>query len=81
MCTRLGNFMFNIHFKSLFIVWSLLFLPVIVQSEEQPTLPKAPYVLPQTVKQWLADGRQVGFIDVRAPKEFKAGHPDFNLDW
>lgn len=40
----------------------------------EPTLPKAPYVLTQTVKQWEQEGQKVAFIDVREPMEFEEGH-------
>jgi len=42
-----------------------------------PTLPKADYVTPKTVKQWLSSGKRITLIDVRKPKEYEAGHlPD-----
>ncbi|MBI4356259.1 MAG: hypothetical protein HY597_07445 [Candidatus Omnitrophica bacterium] len=44
------------------------------EESSQPTLPKATYVSPQTVKAWLAEGRDLLFIDVRQPKEYAAGH-------
>ncbi len=37
-------------------------------------MPRAPYVLPQTVREWQASGVKVTFIDVREPEEFAAGH-------
>lgn len=40
----------------------------------EPTRPKAPYVLPQEAREWLNKGEPVNFIDVRAKKEYKAGH-------
>ncbi len=42
----------------------------------EPTMPRAPYVLPQTVRVWQAGGVKVTFIDVREPAEFIAGHLD-----
>ena len=39
-----------------------------------PTLPKAPYVAAQEVKQWQRQSANVTFIDVREPKEYEAGH-------
>ena len=41
---------------------------------EKSTLPKAPYILTQTVKEWLKEGKKIGFVDVRAAKEYEAGH-------
>ena len=40
----------------------------------EPTMPRAPYVLPQTVREWQARGLKVTFIDVREPEEFEVGH-------
>lgn len=40
----------------------------------EPTMPRAPYVLTQTVREWQARGVKVTFIDVREPAEFEAGH-------
>ena len=42
--------------------------------DEPPTLPKAPYVLPETVRTWQAQGDVVTLIDVRQLSEFQAGH-------
>lgn len=42
----------------------------------QPTLPKAPYVPPQTVRQWQEEGKVFTFVDVRESDEYKAGHLD-----
>gem|GEM_PF-729673 len=39
-----------------------------------PTLPKASYLKPETVKEWLGEGRPLLLIDVREPKEYEAGH-------
>lgn len=41
---------------------------------DQPTMPKAEYVLPQEVKVWRKEGRPFTFIDVREPVEYEAGH-------
>ncbi|VAX35203.1 hypothetical protein MNBD_UNCLBAC01-2009, partial [hydrothermal vent metagenome] len=41
---------------------------------EISTLPKAPYVLSQTVRQWQRDGRKVVLVDVRMRQEYEAGH-------
>lgn len=54
---------------------SLFLLTVCVFSQaSNPTLPKAPYIAPQMAKGWLKDGKGVTFVDVRAPKEYHAGH-------
>ncbi|VAW45297.1 hypothetical protein MNBD_GAMMA03-990 [hydrothermal vent metagenome] len=48
-----------------------------VYSEEMvgtSTLPKAPYVLSQTIKQWQRDGRKVVLVDVRMREEYETGH-------
>ena len=49
-----------------------LSLAVLVAAE--PTMPRAPYVLAQTVREWQESGVKVTFIDVRESKEFDAGH-------
>ncbi len=40
----------------------------------EPTLPRADYVSPQTVKEWQKEKRRVTLIDVRSAEEFHAGH-------
>ena len=40
------------------------------------SLPSAPYVTPQTIRTWQAQGRKILFVDVRQPKEYKKGHID-----
>ena len=40
-----------------------------------PTLPKAPYLSPQEVKNWQAQ-KKVIIVDVREPQEYEAGHID-----
>jgi len=39
-----------------------------------PTMPKAPFIMAQTVREWQAEGRAMDIIDVREPEEFAAGH-------
>lgn len=54
-----------------------LFLGIATQSSsygQNSTLPKAPYVLSQEVKQWEREGKEFTFVDVRAPEEFSPGH-------
>ncbi|MCA9407325.1 MAG: hypothetical protein KC733_01440 [Candidatus Omnitrophica bacterium] len=41
---------------------------------DNSTLPKAPYVLAQTVRQWQKEGKPLVLIDVRQPEEFADGH-------
>lgn len=54
------------------VFYFLILFAVVVCAE--PTLPKAPYVLTQTVKEWQREGQNLTFIDVREPVEFEAGH-------
>lgn len=49
------------------------FLQSAVASQES-TLPKASYISPQTTKEWLDKGKDILFIDVRKPEEYKKGH-------
>ena len=56
----------------IFIFGILIFAAV--DSFSAPTLPKAQYVLPQTVKSWQAEKKSLVLVDVREPKEYKAGH-------
>lgn len=62
------------------IVWFaiLIFLSwMSTAAASQPTLPKTPYVLSQTVREWQRiEKSSVIFIDVRDRKEFDAGHID-----
>ncbi len=44
------------------------------QEENQSTLPKAPYVNIETIKQWQKAGREFLFVDVRLPQEYQQGH-------
>lgn len=44
------------------------------QEKEDSTLPKAPFVKAQTIKEWEKRGREFQFVDVREPDEFDAGH-------
>ncbi len=43
-------------------------------AESIPTRPKALYITPQQAKQWVTEGKGITFVDVRQPKEYKAGH-------
>lgn len=62
---------------SIIICFVLFFIPTGARAETfKPTLPKAPYILPQTVKSWLQEGKRLLIVDVRVPKEYKAGHID-----
>lgn len=46
-------------------------------SAQDSTLPKAPYINSQEVRQWMDAGRAIQFVDVRKPAKFDAGHlPD-----
>src|SRR3989338_8141507 len=56
------------------IILNFLLMPGAFANPEAPTLPKAPYILPQAVRAWQAEGRPFTFIDVRAPEEYSAGH-------
>ena len=38
------------------------------------TLPKADYIFPATVKEWLSNRKKVLLVDVRKPEEYQAGH-------
>lgn len=40
----------------------------------EPTLPKAPYILIETAKKWLAQDPAVVLVDVRLKSEFDEGH-------
>jgi predicted heme/steroid binding protein/rhodanese-related sulfurtransferase len=55
----------------------ILFFTAILASggyANQPTLPKAPYISTQTVKEWQAQGKKFTFVDVRRADEFDQGH-------
>ena len=43
-------------------------------SAAEPTMPKAPYVLAQTVRQWQEENKKMTLVDVREPEEYQAGH-------
>lgn len=58
---------------SLIVVFLFLSLPL-QKAFSEPTLPKASYVSPQTTKGWLHKGKDILFIDVRKPEEYKKGH-------
>lgn len=53
--------------------FGLILNPPVVLAN-QPTMPKAPYVSPQVVKQWLNEKPNVTIIDVREPQEYEQGH-------
>ena len=63
------------YFRSfgLVLLFELIFFINLAQSSTS-TLPKAPYILPQIVKAWLRESKSVLIVDVRVPKEYKAGH-------
>ena len=51
-----------------------LTLPTASADESRPTLPKASYALPQTVKEWQKQPHSLTIIDVRDPREYDVGH-------
>ncbi len=51
----------------------LITLPSVSYAENS-TLPKAPYINSQTIRNWIKHDREFVFVDVREPKEFEAGH-------
>ena len=68
---------FFISLLTIFILSSSASAQPAAAPESRSTLPKAPYVSIQTVKQWKAGGREFLFVDVREPFEFEKGHlPD-----
>ena len=40
----------------------------------QPTLPKASYISPEILKNWMEEKQSLILVDVRHPKEYKKGH-------
>ncbi len=61
-------------YLKIFLFTALSFSLISPASANQPTLPKAEYVLPQELKVWLKEGKTFTFIDVREPVEYEAGH-------
>ncbi len=76
--------------KLLFLILISTFLVIPISAQEPQsvsTLPKAPCVKIQTVKEWQKSGREFLFVDVREPREYRVGHlpgavniPYFNLE-
>lgn len=51
-----------------------------MQATDNPTLPKAPFVTPNEVRQWQAQGKDFVFVDVREPEEFETGHIEGSIN-
>ncbi len=62
--------------KKSYVIFTLLSLFILLPQAfaNQSTLPKAPYVAPQVVKQWLNENQKVTIVDVREPQEYEEGH-------
>ncbi len=68
----------SLTFKKLFqrlVIWgAAAYICSAVYCAAAPTLPKAPFIAPQVAKEWLNQGKGITFVDVRASKEYSAGH-------
>lgn len=58
-------------------ITSIIVLTLIVISSTyafKPTMPRAEFISPQTVRQWQLENRRMTIIDVREEKEYNEGH-------
>lgn len=56
------------------MLFCLSFAAQAFAKDNTSTLPKAPYVSIETAKTWVANKRDLLFVDVRRPDEYRLGH-------
>ena len=75
-CYFVHKYMLKKYFR--FLVVCCLNVPFFTVSmcaaNQEPTMPKAPYVLSQVVKEWQAQGKAFTLVDVREKEEYDVGH-------